>query len=102
MSHFSTDKKSKLILLRLANRLLARLSSDTDSLFRGRILSFLSCSFPLSDPSGVNMRGAINIDNETYYEDEENSTISEKLECQDSNGLEKESFFFLYGFSFLH
>ncbi|VDC04277.1 unnamed protein product [Peniophora sp. CBMAI 1063] len=51
-------KGKSLVLLRTLNNLLRRLSKmGADPVFSGRILAFLSAVFPLSEKSGVNLRG---------------------------------------------
>ena len=51
-------KGKALILLRTLNDLLRRLSKmGNNTIFCGRILTFLSGVFPLSERSGVNLRG---------------------------------------------
>lgn len=52
------QKGKALLLLRTLNDLLRRLSkTGNNTTFCGRILTFLSAVFPLSDRSGVNLRG---------------------------------------------
>ncbi|EIN12840.1 hypothetical protein PUNSTDRAFT_97766 [Punctularia strigosozonata HHB-11173 SS5] len=52
------QKGKALVLLRMLNDLLRRLSKMGDAtVFCGRILSFLSAVFPLGERSGVNLRG---------------------------------------------
>lgn len=58
-----------LILLRLCNELLRRLSKTEDTIFCGRILIFLSKSFPIGEKSGVNLRGDFNVQNVTVYDE---------------------------------
>lgn len=53
---------SKLALIRLSNALLRRLSEAQDTAFRGRVLMFLSFVLPLSERSGLNLKGATNMD----------------------------------------
>ena len=61
-------KGKGLVLLRLCNELLRRLSKAEDTIFCGRILIFLSKSFILGERSGVNLRGEFNIENTTSYD----------------------------------
>ncbi|KAH0615000.1 uncharacterized protein H6S33_000636 [Morchella sextelata] len=63
------SKGKGLILLRLLNELLRRLSKTEDTIFCGRILIFLSKSFPIGEKSGVNLRGEFNTQNVTVYDD---------------------------------
>ena len=60
--------KSKLALLATANSLLRRLSRARRTEFCGRIIMFLAYAYPLSERSGVNFKGAINISNLTEEE----------------------------------
>lgn len=54
----SSTKSKPLILLRMLNDLLRRLSkTGKNTMFCGRILNFLSGVFPLGERSGVNLRG---------------------------------------------
>lgn len=63
------SKGKGLILLRLCNELLRRLSKTEDTIFCGRILIFLSKSFPIGEKSGVNLRGEFNTQNVTVYDE---------------------------------
>ncbi|RPA76689.1 hypothetical protein BJ508DRAFT_417474 [Ascobolus immersus RN42] len=58
------------ILLRLCNTLLRRLSKAEDTIFAGRILIYLSQSFPLCERSGMNLKGEFHTDNVTEYDRE--------------------------------
>lgn len=62
-------KGKALVLLRLCNELLRRLSKAEDTIFCGRILIFLSKSFPIAERSAVNLRGEFNTDNVTIFDD---------------------------------
>ncbi|KAI7906379.1 THO complex subunit 1 transcription elongation factor-domain-containing protein [Cokeromyces recurvatus] len=64
-------KGKGLILLRMCNELLRRLSKETSTVFCGRILMFLANSFPLGERSGVNLRGDFNTDMVHYDTPEE-------------------------------
>ncbi|KAI8989436.1 THO complex subunit 1 transcription elongation factor-domain-containing protein [Pilobolus umbonatus] len=59
-----------LVLLRMCNELLRRLSKEINTVFCGRILMFLANSFPLGERSGVNLRGDFNTDMIHYDSDE--------------------------------
>ncbi len=61
-----------LTLLRLCNELLRRLSKTKNAVFSGRILMYLATVYPLSERSGVNLRGDFNLDNVTKYEGDDN------------------------------
>ncbi|KAI5778894.1 THO complex, subunit THOC1 [Geopyxis carbonaria] len=65
----SDGKGGGLPLLRTCNELLRRLSKAEDTIFCGRILIFLSKSFPIAERSAVNLRGEFNIDNVTIFDD---------------------------------
>lgn len=60
-------KGKGIILLRLCNELLRRLSKSEDTVFCGRIFVFLTKSFPLSERSGVNLRGEFHLENRTTF-----------------------------------
>lgn len=75
-----------LILLRLCNELLRRLSKTEDTIFCGRILIFLSKSFPIGEKSGVNLRGDFNVQNVTVYDE----TPQQSVPVQDMEVDEKE------------
>ena len=53
------------------NALLKRLCRSSQLVLAGRILMFLSSVFPLSEPSGLNKKGAYNTENTTTFEAEE-------------------------------
>jgi THO complex subunit 1 len=58
-----------LVILRLCNELLRRLSRAEDPVFCGRVYIFLFRSFPLGDKSSVNLRGKFHTENVTTFED---------------------------------
>eukprot|EP00850_Spirogloea_muscicola_P005392 SM000024S07854 [mRNA] locus=s24:961254:967299:+ [translate_table: standard] len=64
------SSRGKLLMLRTCNLLLRRLSKTYDVVFCGRILMFLTHFFPLSERSGVNVKGAFNTSNITASEKE--------------------------------
>lgn len=64
------NKGKFLTLLRLCNDLLRRVSRTQNTVYSGRILMYLSTAYPLSERSGVNLRGDFNKDNVTHYEGE--------------------------------
>ncbi len=73
------SRKGKgLVLLRLCNELMRRLSKSKHTVFCGRILIYLSSVFPLRDRSGVNYKGDVNVNNVTFYDDfmEENVSMT--------------------------
>ncbi|KAI1315033.1 hypothetical protein EDD11_001372 [Mortierella claussenii] len=57
-----------LVLLRLSNDLLRRLSKAKNTVFSGRILMLLASVFPIAERSGVNLTGHFNVDNVTLIE----------------------------------
>ncbi|KAI9247064.1 THO complex subunit 1 transcription elongation factor-domain-containing protein [Sporodiniella umbellata] len=64
-------KGKALILLRMCNELLRRLSKEINTVFCGRILMFLANSFPLDERSGVNLRGDFNTNTIHFDSNEE-------------------------------
>ena len=57
----------KILLLRMSNDLLRRLSSAQNTIFCGRIQLFLARLFPLSEKSALNLMSHFNLDNVTTY-----------------------------------
>ncbi len=76
-SHVSTwvspefFNSGKIMLLRMCNDLLRRLSSAQNTVFCGRIQLFLAQLFPLSEKSALNLMSHFNVDNVTSYVDDE-------------------------------
>ena len=64
----SSQNKS-LVILRLCNELLRRLSRAEDPVFCGRVYIFMFQSFPLGDKSSVNLRGNFHVENVTSFEE---------------------------------
>lgn len=64
-------KGKGLVLLRMCNELLRRLSKEINTVFCGRILMFLANSFPVGERSGVNLRGDFNTNVIHFDTDEE-------------------------------
>lgn len=54
-------------LIRLCNSLVRRSSKTSDPRFSGQIAMFLARAFPLSEKSGLNIRGSFNVENVTIY-----------------------------------
>ncbi|KAG4306312.1 hypothetical protein PORY_000300 [Pneumocystis oryctolagi] len=75
-------KGKGLVLLRLCNELLRRLSKTKDSLFCGNVLMFLSNVFPLGERSGLNLRGDFHVENVTVLDDLKN-IMNEDLKKMD-------------------
>ncbi|KAF2000091.1 hypothetical protein P154DRAFT_208921 [Amniculicola lignicola CBS 123094] len=65
----NSSKNKDLVILRLCNELLRRLSRLEDAVFCGRVYIFLFQSFPLGDKSSVNLRGNFHTENVTRFED---------------------------------
>jgi len=63
------SKNKDLVILRLCNELLRRLSRAEDPVFCGRVYIFMFQSFPLGDRSSVNLRGNFHVENVTTFED---------------------------------
>jgi len=75
---------SKLILLRICNKILKLLSnSNVDCEFAGTIMILLTKVFPLSERSAINVLGSFNVRNETVFEGEEE--FNEKHNQQGNN-----------------
>lgn len=70
LTSFQINSKNKdLVILRLCNELLRRLSRAEDPVFCGRVYIFMFQSFPLGDKSSVNLRGNFHVENVTTFED---------------------------------
>ena len=84
-------KGKSLVLLRTLNNLLRRLSKmGADPVFSGRILAFLSAVFPLSEKSGVNLRGEYgpaweSVDAEVERKEDE-AEKAEAMKTEDGDG----------------
>lgn len=63
----------KILLLRMCNDLLRRLSSAQNTVFCGRIQLFLAQLFPLSEKSALNLMSHFNVDNVTAFNEDEPS-----------------------------
>ncbi|KAI8937203.1 hypothetical protein NX059_006412 [Plenodomus lindquistii] len=63
------SKNKDLVILRLCNELLRRLSRAEAPVFCGRVYIFMFQSFPLGDKSSVNLRGNFHVENVTTFED---------------------------------
>jgi hypothetical protein len=75
-------KGKGLVLLRMCNELLRRLSKETNTVFCGRILMFLANSFPLGERSGVNLRGDFSTETTRFDDDQEvdaDTTLTGKI-----------------------
>lgn len=67
----NNDTTGKFTMLKTCNSLLRKLSKSYDTEFCGRILLFLATIYPISERSAVNLMGKVNVNNVTFYEDEE-------------------------------
>ena len=76
-SHVSTwvsaefYSSGKILLLRMCNDLLRRLSAPQNTVFCGRIQLFLAQLFPLSEKSALNLMSHFNLENVTTFTSEE-------------------------------
>eukprot|EP00731_Ephydatia_muelleri_P028448 Em0020g92a len=83
----------KILLLRMCNDLLRRLSSALNTVFCGRIQLFLARLFPLSEKSALNLMSHFNVDNVTTYNKSigaggEASDAQQKMEVDADGGYE--------------
>ncbi len=70
----------KILLLRMCNDLLRRLSSAQNTVFCGRIQLFLARLFPLSEKSALNLMSHFNLENVTSYNREAGKSGAEGAE----------------------
>ncbi|KAH8895078.1 nuclear matrix protein [Thozetella sp. PMI_491] len=86
-THF---KHKQLVILRLCNELLRRLSRAEDTSFCGRVFIFMFQSFPLGDRSSVNLRGEYHVENVTTYDEsvakKESGVDKMDVDSPESNG----------------
>ncbi len=73
----------KILLLRMCNDLLRRLSSAQNTVFCGRIQLFLAQLFPLSEKSALNLTSHFNLENITTYNKEAGKKESKDGEEED-------------------
>ncbi|KAF2133429.1 nuclear matrix protein [Dothidotthia symphoricarpi CBS 119687] len=84
-----SSKNKDLVILRLCNELLRRVSRAEDPVFSGRVYIFMFQSFPLGDKSSVNLRGEFHVENVTTFEDYlKESNVSPDLMQVDTNESE--------------
>ncbi|KAL5120610.1 hypothetical protein ACEQ8H_001358 [Pleosporales sp. CAS-2024a] len=76
------SKNKDLVILRLCNELLRRLSRAEDPVFCGRVYIFMFQSFPLGDKSSVNLRGNFHVENVTTFEEFLNETSANEGQMQ--------------------
>jgi THO complex subunit 1 len=79
------SKNKDLVILRLCNELLRRLSRAEDPVFCGRVYIFMFQSFPLGDRSSVNLRGNFHVENVTTFEEflQETGVDQEPMQIDD-------------------
>ncbi len=70
---------TKLVILRMCNDLLRRLSRADDTSFCGRVFIFLFQVFPLGDKSSVNLRGEYHVENVTTYDETPAAPAEDKV-----------------------
>ncbi|KAF9328985.1 hypothetical protein BGZ91_000749 [Linnemannia elongata] len=70
-SGIASTKGKGLSFLRICNELLRRLSKAKNTVLCGRILMLLSSVFPITERSGVNLKGEFNTDNVTLVESDD-------------------------------
>ncbi len=73
------EKQNGLILLRIANSVLKRLSSSRDTQFRGKVQMMLASIFQTDDKSGVNLKGLYNTSNYSFESKLNKSDINFKF-----------------------
>ncbi|KAI9353255.1 THO complex, subunit THOC1 [Zopfochytrium polystomum] len=88
-----SGKGKGLIVLRFCNELLRRLSRAKNTAFCGRVLLFLTSAYPLTERSGVNLRGDFNVDNVTFYDEDE---IPPDAMDVDGSSVKERSFYSIF------
>ena len=83
----SNFKHKQLVILRLCNELLRRLSRAEDTAFCGRVFIFMFQSFPLGDRSSVNLRGEYHVENVTTYD----QSVGKKEEGADKMDIDSQN-----------
>jgi THO complex subunit 1 len=87
----STYNKWSLVLLRICNELLRRLSRAEDNVFCGRVFIFVFQCVSFGDRSSVNLQGAYHVENVTNYETETTADDASKMDVDSSADARKES-----------
>eukprot|EP01113_Clastostelium_recurvatum_P034568 TRINITY_DN4705_c0_g1_i4.p1 TRINITY_DN4705_c0_g1~~TRINITY_DN4705_c0_g1_i4.p1 ORF type:complete len:620 (+),score=180.70 TRINITY_DN4705_c0_g1_i4:206-1861(+) len=77
LSESKANAKFRNPLLKVCTDQLKRLSKTCNASFCGRILMFLATAFPLSDRSGINVKGDYNTVNPTTYEKEREGVMED-------------------------
>ena len=80
----------KILLLRMCNDLLRRLSSAQNTVFCGRIQLFLARLFPLSEKSALNLMSHFNLENVTTYNKEAGMGEEKETKKEDEEAMEIE------------
>lgn len=78
----------KILLLRMCNDLLRRLSSAQNTVFCGRIQLFLARLFPLSEKSALNLMSHFNLENVTTYNREAGMGEEKEVKEKDEEAME--------------
>ena len=78
----------KILLLRMCNDLLRRLSSAQNTVFCGRIQLFLARLFPLSEKSALNLMSHFNLENVTTYNKEAGMGEEKETKEKDEEAME--------------
>ncbi|KAF9918935.1 hypothetical protein FBU30_011227 [Linnemannia zychae] len=76
-SGISKSKGKGLSFLRICNELLRRILKSKNTVLCGRILMLMSSVFPITERSGVNLKGDFNTDNVTLIESEDVMVVPE-------------------------
>lgn len=80
----------KILLLRMCNDLLRRLSSAQNTVFCGRIQLFLARLFPLSEKSALNLMSHFNLENVTTYNKEAGMGEEKETKEKDEEAMDIE------------
>jgi THO complex subunit 1 len=80
--------QKSLIILRLCNELLRRLSRAEDTGFCGQVFIYLFQSFPLGDKSSTNLRGEYHVDNKTIFEPKYPTKDEDQMVIEEDASLE--------------
>ncbi|KAF2712635.1 hypothetical protein K504DRAFT_464705 [Pleomassaria siparia CBS 279.74] len=86
----NNNKNKDLVILRLCNELLRRLSRAEDPVFCGRVYIFMFQSFPLGDKSSVNLRGNFHVENVTTFEEYLQDSMQDGNQMQVDEGRTEE------------
>ena len=81
----------KILLLRMCNDLLRRLSSSQNTVFCGRIQLFLARLFPLSEKSALNLMSHFNLENVTTFSKHSDTETKQKQSNEEEGEEEMET-----------